>query len=109
MDRLKQTKSREWKKINRAVIRIYLQEYKATHGCVECGESRPQCLVFHHRFPHRKKFDLSLGRDKAFASVKEEIRKCNVMCANCHLALHAIEEIEKAEKMSSAKIADLLF
>ena len=103
------TLSREWKKKNRIAVRIYLQEYKAVHGCVECGENRPQCLVFHHILPHRKKFDLSLGRDKAFSSVITEIRKCNVMCANCHLALHAIEEMEKTEKMSSAKIEDWLF
>lgn len=94
MGKINKGKKAAWKHGNRALIRIYLRHYKATHGCKLCGENRVYCLVFHHREPSSKKFDLSLGRDKAFSKILSEIKKCDVLCANCHLELHAMQDLE---------------
>ncbi len=88
MDNLARQKKREWKRTNRAKVRLYLEEYKSAHTCLVCGENRACCLVFHHRDSSTKKFTICYGRDKAFNLIVAEVAKCNVMCANCHLELH---------------------
>jgi len=62
--------------------------------CVVCGESDPACLDFHHINPDKKG-----GRTHKVAHlasstcsqerVMEEIKKCIVMCSNCHRKFHA--------------------
>ncbi len=94
---------KEWKRNNRIAVRIYLQEYKAAHKCTICGESRSYCLVFHHRDPAAKKFDISLGRDKAFSAILSEVKKCDVICANCHLELHALQRLARIETILSVE------
>lgn len=62
---------------------IYLLDFFETHPCVDCGERDPIVLEFDHL------------RDKSFAigphlcrrswkAILREIRKCEVVCANCH-------------------------
>lgn len=65
--------------------KAWLFEYKKTHPCEECGESHPACIDFHHRNPENKKFAISdNGRGKCLETLKKEIAKCKVLCANCH-------------------------
>lgn len=63
----------------------WLWEHKAKVGCVLCKENDPRCLDYHHLYPHKKKFSIgsvpSSIPDKAFAI---EMKKCVVICANCH-------------------------
>ena len=70
-----------------------IAEYKETHPCVMCGESDIICLVFHHKDSDTKAFNISrntgrFGWDKLYA----EIIKCDVLCANCHLKVHALDK-----------------
>jgi hypothetical protein len=61
----------------------YLIEFFRTRPCVDCGESDPLVLEFDHRSD--KIFNISKGiRDHSWASVLDEIAKCDVVCANCH-------------------------
>ena len=66
--------------------RLYIYHYLEAHCCVECGESRPVCLEFHHRDPDSKHFEpwISVGRDVSIKRLITEISKCDVVCANCH-------------------------
>lgn len=63
--------------------------YKRLCGCKLCGEQDPIVLDLHHLNPDEKDADpsklLSCTREK----VKTEIRKCVVLCANCHRRVHA--------------------
>ncbi len=66
--------------------------YSQKLACSLCGETRQPCLQFHHRDPSQKDANLS----EALASwsierLQEELAKCSVLCANCHLCLHAAE------------------
>ena len=70
---------------------IWLQEYKKQLACEICGEMHPACLDFHHKDPTTKERDISRMARANFAikRMKEEIDKCQVLCANCHRKLHS--------------------
>jgi len=56
--------------------------------CMCCGLVDDPCVYdFHHRDPSQK--DLSFGSmSKSFDSLKEELMKCDLLCANCHRKRH---------------------
>jgi hypothetical protein len=52
-------------------------------GCVDCGETNILCLQFDHLGD--KKGDIStMIKTYKPETVKKEIEKCEVVCANCH-------------------------
>lgn len=59
--------------------------------CEKCGYSNNiAALQFHHRDPSSKKFQLdmrSLSNRKEVVILKE-LKKCDLLCANCHLETH---------------------
>ena len=62
-------------------------DYKSTLACKKCGESHPGCLVFHHINQNEKNINVTKlisNKERTLA----EIKKCIVLCANCHRKLH---------------------
>jgi len=58
-------------------------------GCKNCGESDYRCLDFHHTDPSTKDAEVSeLWRHASIITIRKEIEKCEVLCANCHRKLH---------------------
>ena len=58
--------------------------------CAVCGYDR--CIInlaFHHVNPAEKSFDLSMKTTKAIAAYREEMKKCVLVCANCHGEIEA--------------------
>lgn len=56
--------------------------------CMRCGGVFPRCIYdFHHRDPSTKVDAISnlLGKPKM---LKEELKKCDLLCANCHRICH---------------------
>ena len=92
--------NREWRKANKELCRTYSRknvdkkrqfciDCKKGLKCAKCGEGHPACLVFHHRDPKEKEFDIGDGFwSKSVERVMNEIAKCDVLCANCHKKLH---------------------
>ena len=82
----------EYKRIQarRIELRIWLDEYKSKLACMRCGESHPACLDFHHK--NRKDKDFSPGNIRGMGWGRErvlcEIKKCMVLCSNCHRKEH---------------------
>lgn len=74
--------------------------FKATLSCKQCGENHPATLDFHHvvRLPENKKVFRLIGSG-LFAQAKEEIKKCMVLCANCHRKLHHQEELDRKQQV----------
>jgi hypothetical protein len=70
-----------------ARVREYIIQYKREHPCA-CGESHVACLQFHHLDPTQKEMTISKSLQKGWARIKNEISKCKVVCANCHLKIH---------------------
>ena len=67
--------------------RRWIDETKSFLGCFVCGEDRPWRLVWHHLSPAHKKLNVSAA-GVSLASVLEEMERCIVLCANCHLDVH---------------------
>ena len=59
---------------------------EAGGACVICGYDRYLgALQFHHLDPATKRFHLGLkGLTRAIDNVREEAKKCVLLCANCH-------------------------
>ena len=69
--------------------KTWLLNYKKTLKCEKCGETRPICLDFHHT--GEKSFGISTGMFKygySLEKIMEEIKKCVVLCSNCHRVEH---------------------
>lgn len=63
-------------------------EYKGGK-CSKCGYDKSiAALQFHHRDPTQKEFSLHSGVTMSMERVKEELDKCDLLCANCHAEVH---------------------
>jgi len=75
--------------INRkAENKHYIWSAKEAGCCLLCGEVRTEVLQYHHRDFREKAFALSNPNSRPLSEIKQEIAKCDLMCANCHLSLH---------------------
>jgi hypothetical protein len=67
--------------------------FKKTLQCTKCGFAHPAALDFHHEDPEQKEYNVhKLVSNKRFAKAYEEIKKCTVLCANCHRIHHYNEK-----------------
>jgi hypothetical protein len=58
--------------------------------CAVCGYSRCKLnLHFHHVDPREKLFEMTMARGKSEAAYRAEMRKCALVCANCHGEIEA--------------------
>lgn len=81
---------------------------KVDRGCVFCGEVVACCLDFHHVNPKVKEDDISLlVHQKSYKRLVEELKKCVVVCANCHRKIHAGLISKEAVEEKYAGIAQL--
>lgn len=81
----KKEKIKEYKKRNLEKMR----EYKANCGCCLCKkEFEPVALDFHHK-DDNKEFTVANRVSISWETLLVEIKKCVVVCANCHRKLHA--------------------
>lgn len=64
--------------------------YKKALKCEKCSFADWRALQFHHKNPLNKDFGLADGvcRGWGIKRVKEEAKKCQCLCANCHQILH---------------------
>lgn len=76
-----------WTQDKREVLRWY-HEYKSKQRCERCGSTYK--LQFHHCDPECKRFNVSnmVMRGLSVARIKEEMRKCEILCERCHKAAH---------------------
>lgn len=73
-------------KVRRARRMHWINKYKVMKGCQTCGYSlHPVALDFDHVDPATKRFNISHRTDRAtLKSLVAEIRRCVILCANCH-------------------------
>jgi len=55
--------------------------------CLYCGNDDPECLVFHHK--RDKQFIISARLHRPVEELLDEAMKCDVLCCNCHMIVHA--------------------
>lgn len=76
--------SREYKRERMQRARDYLG------GCCEvCGYNKcSSALEFHHLDEKQKEFGISGRISRAWESIVRELKKCLLVCANCHREIH---------------------
>lgn len=84
----------------RTIIHKFIQNYKETNPCTDCGDCFPYYVM---DFDHIGDKEFAISRfhnlTNSFEKVKEEMAKCELVCANCHRVrtFKRIQE-KKAEK-----------
>lgn len=79
-DKARERKARELPR-RRAIV----NRYKVMKGCIDCGYNRhPHALDFDHLSDKEFLISRALGSMASWTRIKNEIRKCEVRCANCH-------------------------
>lgn len=70
--------------------RKWIGKWMEAKGCSQCGYSNPLALELDHRTPADKSFAVfdnnhtNLRSKQRHKVVTNEIRKCDILCANCH-------------------------
>lgn len=63
-------------------------------ACSKCGYCRNySALEFHHLDPNEKDFDFNVGRRRSWEKMVEELKKCVLLCSNCHREEHHPETL----------------
>ena len=78
-DQVKRSKRRRADEA-RAFIRTYLE----SNPCIDCGEADPLVLEFDHLRDKRAAVSALRVAATGCRAIADEIRKCEVVCANCH-------------------------
>ncbi len=70
----------------RRSIQRNLVEYLKDKKCAQCTESDIRVLEFDHINPNDKKFGIALAvrNGMKWEAILFEIKKCQILCANCH-------------------------
>ena len=79
---------------NRKKNKTWWDAFKVNLSCINCGESHPACLDFHHRDGKDKKIEVGKLSGTTYSKeyVLKEVKKCDVLCANCHRKHHYNEK-----------------
>lgn len=84
-DRIRDRKNRLSSERRKSLL-VRAFEYKASHGCADCGEDDPVVLDFDHDDVESKTKAISdmIRCGNSWKNILSEIKKCTVRCANCH-------------------------
>ena len=70
-------------------IRKWFQKYKSSLKCLKCGEGHVATIDFHHRIGSKEKgVSVMVADGYSIKRIEEELKKCDVLCANCYRKLH---------------------
>ncbi|NQS88821.1 helix-turn-helix domain-containing protein, partial [Patescibacteria group bacterium] len=86
-------------KKNATYIRVWANKIRAINflggRCKNCGDGNVFHLVFHHTKDKDKNF--SEIKDRRWSVVLNEIKKCTLLCGNCHRELHFVKDTKRSE------------
>jgi transcription elongation factor Elf1 len=82
-----------WKERQRWVKQKFVWRLLNKFNCYRCGMNDPLVLEFHHINAKDKKQNIStlVCASYSMERLKEELRKCKIICANCHRKVTAKE------------------
>lgn len=83
------SRSPEWRREYKQIKRRYVQKLKA-NPCMDCGGTFPACCMEFDHVRGTKIYIVSamVGQSWSMQKLKEEIAKCDLVCANCHRIRH---------------------
>lgn len=66
-------------------IREFIRESKHMKPCADCGVAYPYYVMhFDHQYDKRFNLNEATRHTSSLKTVKAEIAKCEIVCANCH-------------------------
>lgn len=78
-----------YNRIRVARRRRWINYWKLRKGCEICGyKEYSEALDFHHKDEKEKHVSVSATMTFNLKTIFKEIRKCILVCANCHRVLH---------------------
>ena len=85
----------------RSLLRAFVNQAKDGVPCMDCGGIFPSYVMdFDHIDPSKKKLGIAqINYFSSLEELKEEIKKCELVCANCH----RIRTYEHVERLSLYK------
>jgi ferredoxin len=85
-------RNREWnteRSLQRRRLRLWVNERKVERGCKNCEESDPACLDYHDDGTTKvESISHLISNSCSVTELRGELRKCIVLCANCHRREH---------------------
>jgi hypothetical protein len=87
--RWRESKGVIWREVRIRENKRFVSDYLSCHPCIDCGERDLDVLEFDHIDPGSKAFSISKSYKYTLKTIKREIEKCAVRCANCHRKRHA--------------------
>lgn len=95
------TKDRQYANKAEKRGREFLTQIKMSTGCVDCGYRKaPEALDFDHVFGE-KSYNVGMRISVTPETLKKEIAKCEVVCANCHrIRTYERHQARKAKRES---------
>ena len=85
IEQKRRLKNKEIDKRRQKRCQDWSRQYLQAHACMDCGTDDWVVLEFDHREPSKKYKGVSLIITSGALSVLvEEVKKCDVVCANCH-------------------------
>ena len=84
--------ARLYKKLKRHWNREFVKRVKKLLCCVDCGEKDHIVLEFDHVRGEKVGSIANMAASYSISSLKKEMRKCEVRCANCHRRRHFREK-----------------
>jgi hypothetical protein len=81
--------------------------FKSSLHCARCPQNHIAALDFHHINPEDKEYSVSkLISSKMFTKAYKEIKKCIVLCANCHRIHHYEENSAKMQALTTNQLPE---
>ena len=82
-------------KKKREELLLWFNTLKGNLKCNRCPVDHVATLQFHHLDPGKKENTVSqmVANNNSIKKIKEEIAKCEVLCANCHAIEHWQQKI----------------
>jgi hypothetical protein len=86
----------------KAHLAKYIRDYKERHPCADCKIQYPYYVMdFDHVRGKKHKNVMELIPTLSKKKIDEEIKKCEVVCSNCHRVRTHMRKINKSNKKSS--------
>ena len=80
----KKSKMIEAQRERRDKVRLYILEYKSDKECADCKIPYPHYILHFDHLRDKTAAISQMARDCNLEKIKEEIEKCELVCANCH-------------------------
>lgn len=91
-------------------IRCKIAAVKLMGGkCIDCGWiGNIAAFEFHHLDPNEKEFGIGNVSNKTWDVVKVELKKCVLLCSNCHAIRHTNRDAALMQAVEDYKGEELL-